>query len=161
MIIGTIYILSYTLVIPEMYRIPRLLDTNARSRVFRDKDKLLIIGRCIEIEHPGILENYLEEYGVLSVCPEAEHVNMVGFKLAGILARNRFRELTVLTVDGSLHCTQLHWMVEEVCKITGCEGIKRRHLVIYKGRVYEISLKTVKTSRYLYHVNRLIEGREA
>ncbi len=146
-----------------MYRIPKLIDVNAKSKTFRDKEKLLIIGRCIELEHPGILEEFIEsgEYGILSVCLEAEHVNMVGFKLAGILARNGFKELVVLSVDGSLHCTQLHWMVEEVCRITGCEGIKRRHLVIYKNNVYEVSSKAVKTSRYLYHVNRLINRREA
>ncbi len=141
-----------------MYRIPRLIDVNAKSRVFRGRDKLLIIGRCVELEHPEILEKYLSsnEYGVLSVCLEAEHVNMVGFKLAGIIIRNGFKELTVLTVDGSMHCTQLHWMVEEVCRITGCEDIKRRHIVIYKGREYIVSGKAVKTSRYLYHVDKLL-----
>ncbi len=142
----------------ETYKIPRLIDVNARSRIFRDKRKLLIIGRCVELEHPNILARYIEsgEYGVLSVCLEAEHVNMVGFKLAGIIARNNLEEIAVLTVDGSMHCTQLHWMVEEVFKIIKYDNIKRKHIVIYKGREYEVNEKAVKTSRYLYHVNRLL-----
>lgn len=139
-----------------MYRIPRLIDINAKSRIFRDKKKLLIIGRCVELEHPEILEKFKNEYALLSVCLEAEHVNMVGFKLAGILARGKYDEVSVLTVDGSLHCTQLHWMVEEVIKILRGNSIKRRHFVIYHGKLYEVSVKAVKTSRYLYKVHKLV-----
>ncbi|ADI31732.1 hypothetical protein [Staphylothermus hellenicus] len=139
-----------------MYRIPRLIDVNAKSRIFRDKKKLLIIGRCVELEHPEILEKFKNDYALLSVCLEAEHVNMVGFKLAGILARGKYEEVSVLTVDGSLHCTQLHWMVEEVFKILGGNSIKRRHFVIYHGKLYEVSVKAVKTSRYLYKVHKLV-----
>ncbi len=140
------------------YRIPRMIEVNAKSRAFRDKEKLLIIGRCVEMEHPRILKEFSsDEYGVLSVCLEAEHVNMVGFKLAGIIARGNYREVAVLTVDGSLHCTQLHWMVEEVFKIIGGEGINRRHYVIYRGKLYSISPTAVKTSRYLYKVEKLLE----
>ncbi|RLG89880.1 MAG: 4Fe-4S ferredoxin, partial [Thermoprotei archaeon] len=34
-----------------MYKYPRLIDVNAKSKIFRNKEKLLIIGRCLEIEH--------------------------------------------------------------------------------------------------------------
>ncbi|OYT38985.1 MAG: 4Fe-4S ferredoxin [Desulfurococcales archaeon ex4484_58] len=144
-----------------MYEIPRLIDVNAKSKLIRDKDKLLIIGRCVEIEHLGILNKYIEQgYAVLSVCLEAEHVNMVGFKLASILARNDFSEVTILTVDGSMHCTQLHWMVEEVFKIMRPASIKRKHIVIYKGRECLIDEKTVKISRFLYRIQKLLRNRE-
>lgn len=142
-----------------MYKYPRLIDVNAKSKLFRHKDKLLIIGRCLEIEHPSIIDEFIKKgYGVLSVCLEAEHVNMVGFKLAGIIARGDYKEVSVLTVDGSMHCTQLHWMLEEVFKILGRNNIIRRHFVVYKGKVYEIKTKTIKLSRYLYKINKIIEG---
>ncbi len=142
-----------------VYRIPRLIDVNAKSRLFRGKDKLLIIGRCVEVEHPWVLDEFpSNEYGILSVCLEAEHVNMAGFKLAGILARGNYKEVAVVTVDGSLHCTQLHWMVEEVFKIINREGINRRHYVIYRGKLREVSIDAVRTSRYLYKVDRMIRG---
>jgi hypothetical protein len=41
---------------------------------------------------------------------------MIGFKLAGIIARCNFEEVAVVTVDGSMHCTQLHWALEEIYK---------------------------------------------
>jgi len=142
-----------------LYKYPRLIDVNAKSKIFRNKEKLLIIGRCLEIEHPDIIEEFVKQgYGVLSVCIEAEHVNMVGFKLAGILARGDYKEVSVLTVDGSMHCTQLHWMIEEVFKILGRNNIIRRHFVIYKGKVFEVSPRSVKISRYLYKINKVING---
>ena len=141
----------------EMYKISRLIDINAKSRVFRENKKLLIIGRCVELEHHNILDEFARNgYGILSVCLEAEHVNMVGFKLAGILARGNYEEVSVLTVDGSMHCTQLHWMVEEIFKIMKSLNVARKHYVIYKGKLYEVSLEAVKTSRYLFKVNKLL-----
>jgi len=141
-----------------MYVLPRLIDINAKASVLREHKKILIISRCIEAEHKELLEEVAKEgYAVLTACPEAEHVNMLGFKLAGILARGSYEEVAVLTVDGSLHCTQLHWMLEEVCKVTG-KCASRRHMVVYKGKIYEVEAEAVKTSRFLYKVNKLIKG---
>ncbi|WP_448579686.1 4Fe-4S ferredoxin [Thermosphaera sp.] len=132
----------------------RLLDSNAKSRCLREKKKILIFSRCMEQEHPEVINNFTSEYCLLSACPEAEHVNMLGFKLAGILARGSYQEVAVLTVDGSMHCTQLHWMVEEVFKI--CKpNCQRRHLVLYEGEVKVVSTETVKKSRYLFKVEKL------
>lgn len=133
---------------------PRLLDTNAKSRVMREKKKIMIFSRCMQEEHPSVLKDFEKEYCLLSVCPEAEHVNMMGFKLVGILARGEYDELAVLTIDGSMHCTQIHWMVEEVFK-TCKPSCERRHLVYANGEVVEISQEIVKKSRFLSKINKL------
>ncbi len=141
------------------YRVPKLIDINAKSKLIRGRESLLIIGRCVEVEHPKILEKFLSRgnYAVVSVCLEEEHVNHVGLKLAGVLARCDFKEVAVLTVDGSLHCVQLHHMVEEVFKVMGIEGrVSRRHYVIEGGEVVEVSTKAVKVSRYLSRVDKLL-----
>ncbi|MCS7127720.1 MAG: hypothetical protein N3E36_00335 [Sulfolobales archaeon] len=140
-----------------MYTVPDLLEVNAKSRILRDRNKLLIIGKCIELEHPEILKEFIDSsYGVLGLCPEAIHVNMAGFKLIGILARGKYEEVSVLTVDGSMHCIQLHWMLEEVFKAMNLDGrVRRRHFVIYKGELKEVSVRDVKISRFLYKVNNL------
>ncbi len=141
------------------YTVPKLIDCNARSKVIRASDKLLIIGRCVEIEHNDALREFLKRgYTALSVCLEEEHINMVGFKLAGILRRCRdfLKEVTVLTIDGSPHCVQLHFMVEEAFKITGMEGlIRRKHYVIVKGKVIEVPKESVKIARYLSKISKL------
>lgn len=132
-----------------MYRLPRLVDINAKSVVFRDSRKLLVASRCLELERPGVIEEFKARgYAVLTVCPEAEHVNVLGFKLAGILARCKFEEVSALTVDGSLHCAQVHWMLEEVFKVTRSSSA-RKHYVVHEDEVVEIPAEVVKKARFL------------
>lgn len=142
-----------------MYRVPKLIDTNAKSVLIRDKSKLLIIGRCVEIEHPKALKDF-KDYAILSVCLEEEHMNNTGLKLAAILARGNYSEVSVLTVDGSPHCVQLHFMVEEVFKIMKLSNCRRRHFVIEKGKVIEVSLEAVRVARYLSKVQKLLGDSE-
>jgi len=137
------------------YRLPRLIDVNAKSRLIRGKDKLMIISRCIEIEHPDVLRSLEEDYALLTSCLEEEHVNQIGFKLLGILGRGSYREVSVLTIDGSMHCIQLHYLLEELFKMTKI-GIKRRHMILHKGQIIEVSTDAVKTSRFLHKVSNLI-----
>ncbi len=144
------------------HNVPKLIDCNARSRVIRSNNKILLIGRCVEVEHGDVLTPFRKSgYSILSVCLEEEHINMVGFKLAGILRRCRdfLEEVAVLTVDGSPHCVQLHFMVEEAFKVTGLEGeIRRKHFVIVKGEgVVEVPKESVKVARYLSKVSKLIK----
>jgi len=135
--------------VKALCKYPRLIDSNAKSVLIRGSRKLLVVSRCLEVEKPRVLEDFKSKgYALLTACPEAEHVNMLGFKLAGVIARGDFEEVSVLTVDGSMHCTQLHWMLEEVFKIMGLE-IARRHYVVHEGEVLEVSREVVKAARFL------------
>jgi len=132
------------------------MSTNVCSREIREKRKVLIYGSCVKEEYPEILEKFREEYVLLSVCLEKEHMNMVGFKLLGMMKRCRPEEIIVLTVDGSPHCVQLHFTIEECSKIL--EEFKERivHLVIENGKIRKISPETVKACRYLTKVERIL-----
>ena len=132
------------------------MSTNVCSREIREKRKVLIYGSCIKEEYPEILEKFREEYVLLSVCLEKEHMNMVGFKLLGMMKRCQPEEIIVLTVDGSPHCVQLHFTIEECSKIL--EEFKERivHLVIENGKIRKISPETVKICRYLTKVERIL-----
>ncbi|MCD6509546.1 MAG: 4Fe-4S ferredoxin [Thermoprotei archaeon] len=136
----------------------RLIDTNACPRDLRRKRKLLLFGRCLRDEHPEVLEKFADDYVPLSICLEAEHMNMVGFKLASMLARMPLKEIIVLTVDGSPHCVQLHMMVEEVNRIFN-NKLNTRHFVVEGGKLIEVSRDCVKTARYLSKIKRLLEAR--
>lgn len=132
---------------------PRLMDTNVRSSYLRSFDKILLHGSCVDEEALREFSGYAK----LSCCPEEEHANMIGFKLAGILARGNYSEIAVLTVDGSLHCVQLHYVVEEVCKIVR-NPPARRHFVVEEGKIREIQEDAVKISRHLLKVSRLMKS---
>ncbi len=129
-----------------------VMSTNAKGKVVREKN-ILLYGKCVEDEHPEILKNF-ENLSKLSFCPEKEHINMLFYKLMAIMSVAR--DLTVLTVDGSPHCVQMHYIVDEVLKYSE-KKFNVRHLVIKRGEVIEISQEAVKTSRYLSKVQRLLD----
>jgi hypothetical protein len=126
------------------------MDTSVRSGYLRGFRKILLYGSCL---NEDLLRGF-DDYAKLSCCLEEEHANMIGFKLAGILARGDYDEIAVLTVDGSLHCVQLHHLVEEVCRIVR-NPPKRRHMVVVDGEMREIPEDAVKISRYLSKVSKL------
>ena len=135
--------------------VQRLIDINACAKEIREKRRLLIYGKCVYDEYPEVFRKYSENRACLAVCLEAEHMNMVGFKLASIVARLSLEEIIVLTVDGSPHCVQLHFMVEEVNKIFG-RNLPVKHLVIEGGEVVEVDQRVVKTARYLTKIKKLL-----
>lgn len=144
-------------------RCGRLIDSNACPPCARSARRLVVYGRCLEQLHPDVLDAVLGGDPGFSACPEEHHVNMLGFKLAGMLARlPGVEEVVVFTVDGSMHCVQLHFMVEEVFRLLGLgeRGVVRRHLVYEAGRVVEVSERAVKAARYLSRVEKLL-GRGA
>lgn len=147
------------------YRIPSLLDLNAASRLVRGRRVLVVAGRCLEVEKPWALRE-LEQligssYAIVSVCLEAEHVNMAGFKLAGLLARVKsIEEVVVVTTDGSMHCVQLHYMVEELEKIMPGR-FRRRHFVATREGLVEVPPRAVKLSRHLARLAKLLEERRS
>ncbi len=125
-----------------------LLETNAGSKFVKGKS-ILIYGACTELEHPKILEEASKGKTKLSLCLEKEHMNMVVYKLATMLNLTKPpKDVTVLTIDGSPHCVQLHYAVEEAKKLTH-STIPVKHLVIINKRVVEVSPEKVKLSRYL------------
>ena len=85
---------------------------------------------------------------------EENMFNVVSLKIASMLTRVKLNELVVLTVDGSPHCVQLHHAVEEARKISGEANIV--HMVEHNGKVFTVSSKVVKTSRYLYKISRIL-----
>ncbi len=120
----------------------------------KEKD-LLIYGSCIENVHPQILDRLSEGKTALHICLEAEHVSLAEAKLLHIITYSKPKSVTVLTMDGSPHCVQLHFAVEQLRKAV---EIPIRHLVIEKGEVFEVSPEAVRAARHLSEVEKLLRG---
>lgn len=123
----------------------------------------MVLGRCLEAEKPWVLEELDKrlggDYAVLTACPEAEHINMVGFKLAGMLARlPSVEEVAAVTTDGSMHCIQLHYVLEELEKVMPGR-FRRRHFVATRDGLVEVSPEAVRVSRFLARVEKILRGR--
>jgi len=131
-----------------------LLSTNINHSKLRDSS-LLVYGTCVEAEAQNIFKKLSKGRLSLHVCLEKEHMDKVGFKLAIILMTSKPREITVLTIDGSPHCLQLHFTVEQAKNITNSK-VKITHYVIEHGKLIQISKDAVKTARHLSHIQKLL-----
>ncbi len=135
----------------------QLMRINVGDKRLRDKGKLLIVGSCMD-RFPEIVKEYSERDGgqaVLHVCLEETHVNQAGFKIGSIVKYSGISEITALTVDGSPHCVQLHYVIDDVKRHFAPE-IETKHFVVEKGKVHEISTNAVKRSRHLSKIQKML-----
>ncbi len=128
-----------------------LMETNAKGSLVRGRP-LILAGSCVANEHPQVLSDF-SEATILKFCPEKEHINMAFYKLMAMMSVAE--SLTVITVDGSPHCVQMHYIAEEVLRYSE-KKFPVRHYVIHDGQLVEVSAKAVKTSRYLRKIERVI-----
>ncbi|MBN2229617.1 MAG: 4Fe-4S ferredoxin [Candidatus Thorarchaeota archaeon] len=135
-----------------------LMRINVGDQRLRSKGRLLLIGSCMD-RYPDIIKEFSERDGgqaVLHVCLEETHANQAGFKIGSIVKYSGIKEVTVLTVDGSPHCVQLHYSIEDIKRHFAPE-ITTHHYVVEKGQVYEVSDKAVKHSRHLSKIQKMLE----
>jgi len=136
-----------------------LMSINVGDRRLREKGQLLLVGSCMNSRFPGIVEEYRGKDGgqaVLHVCLEEMHVNHAGFKIGSIIRYSGMNKVTVLTVDGSPHCVQLHFVVEDL-KSHFTPDIDTAHFVVEKGKVHQVSPKAVKRARHLSKLESMLK----
>ncbi len=137
-----------------MENVHELMDFNVgRAR----NKKVLLISSCIVDNYPEMVKKFLDEgYLLLKACPEKTHINMIGYKLASVISYSQLDEITVLSVDGSFHCVQLQYVVEDIRK--HFINVRTKHLVLEKGKIFEVSEQAVKISRHIHRVEKLIKN---
>jgi len=133
-----------------------LLSTSVKSKMLSGAS-LLVYSKCIEQEYPEILREFSNGRVPLGVCMELIHMNKVGFKILSIVKLSGIRELVILTVDGSPHCIQLHFIGEHIKRVLD-ERTPIMHYVIEKGKVFEISTEVIRLARHLSKCAELLGG---
>jgi hypothetical protein len=136
-----------------------LMRVNVGDQILREKGKLLLIGSCMD-RYPKIVQDFSDRNGGftgLHVCLEETHVNQAGFKIGSIIKYASITDIAVLTVDGSPHCIQLHYVVEDIKRHFAPE-IVTTHYVVEKGTVHEVSAEAVKLSRHLSKIQKQLDG---
>ena len=136
-----------------------LMRTNVGDKRLRENPNLLLIGSCMDRFPDVVKEICGKEKGqtTLHICLEETHVNQAGFKISSIVKYSDIKKVTVLTVDGSPHCVQLHYVVEDIKRHFAPE-IETAHFVFEKGKLQEISPDAVKRSRHLSRIQSMIDG---
>jgi hypothetical protein len=133
-----------------------LLRTNVGDPKLRKAGELLLVGSCMMERFPDIVEECSKRNGeaaVLHVCLEETHMNHAGYKIASMVRYAKIKRLSGLTIDGSPHCVQLHYLIEDI-KQHFTPEIETQHFVVEKGEVVEISPGSVKQSRHLSRIEK-------
>ena len=135
-----------------------LMSTNVGDKTLRDSGHLLLIGSCMQKRFPEIVERFSKMDGgkaVLHICLEETHMNQAGFKIASMVSYANLSSVTALTIDGSPHCVQLHYVIEDIKRHFRSE-ITTHHYVVEKGDILEVSPSAVKRSRHLSKIEKMI-----
>ena len=135
-----------------------LMRINVGDRRLKEKQNLLLVGSCMD-RFPDFVKEICERDGghtVLHICLEEAHMNQAGFKIGSIVKYSDIKKVTTLTVDGSPHCVQLHYAVEDIKRHFTPE-IETAHYVIERGKLFEISADAVKRSRHLSKIQKMID----
>lgn len=124
-----------------------ILKTNVRSK--KISEDVLLYGTCVSEEHPEVLRKFRQKTR-LHVCLEEVHVNKAAWKLASIVRANNVKKITALTIDGSPHCVQLHYALEDLRELFPALVVE--HYVIEKGKRINIQPDAVRKSRHLSEI---------
>lgn len=117
-------------------------------------------GSCVPIEAPRVFEEFSKGRVPLQVCLEKEHMDKVGFKLATILMASKPKEISVLTIDGSPHCVQLHLAVQQAKNMTKSK-VRVTHYIVEHDELVKVSPEAVKTARHLSQIEKLLSKRKS
>lgn len=137
-----------------------LMRINVGDKRLRNKKRLVLVGSCMD-RFPEIVKDVSareEDAFILHICLEESHVNQAGFKIGSIVKYSAIEKITVLTVDGSPHCVQLHFVAEDVKRHFAPE-VQITHYVVERGKLHQVSPRAVKTSRHLSKVEKLLKAK--
>ncbi|MFQ5977217.1 MAG: 4Fe-4S ferredoxin [Candidatus Heimdallarchaeota archaeon] len=135
----------------------QLLETNVGDSRLREAHKILLVGTCVITQTEETLELFKDRPWV-TVCLEALHVNHAGFKLVQMIQVSKIRDVAVLTKDGSPHCIQAHFLIEDIKKHF-VPDLVVNHFVIEKDFLEQVSAQAIKLARHLSQVEKMIRNR--
>jgi len=127
---------------------PNLLEQNIYDKDY--KGKFLVIGTCIPKLYPKVVRKFEREWkNLVSFCLEQFHYNQLFSKLFNIISANDVKKVGFLTVDGSPHCIQMHY-VSKFLKRGLKKDVEFEHYVIRKdGKVFQVSMEAIDNSKDL------------
>lgn len=125
---------------------PNILQQNSYSSFF--KGKFLLIGNCIENLYPDILGEFQDKWkNVISICLERDHYNQMVAKLFDILGTGNVKKVGFLTVNGSPHCVQVHFVSKYLKRGLNKEVDFEHYVINNDGKVFKVAMEAINDSR--------------
>lgn len=124
-----------------------LLETN----IYDAKGKILICGTCLQFMQPKGYKKIIQDYDdILFLCLEKDHINMAITKVCGILSTGKVSSITFASVNKSPHCTQLHYIKNEIKRVMDSAKLpEMKNIIVQDNKIYEISDECLSISKDL------------
>ncbi len=133
-----------------------LMSMSVTSRKLRGA-RILIYSKCIEEEYPKVLSDFSRDFILLGVCMEELHMDCVGFKIMSIIRFSKPEKIAILTMDGSPHCIQLHFLGEHIGRVMELSEEFIDHYVIEKGELIKVPREAIRIARHLSQCAKLLK----
>lgn len=124
-----------------------LLETN----IYDAKGKILICGTCLQFMQSKGYKKIIQDYDdILFLCLEKDHINMAITKVCGMLSTGKVSSITFASVNKSPHCTQLHYIKNEVKRVMDSAKLpEMKNIIVQDNETYEISDECLSISKDL------------
>lgn len=124
-----------------------LLERN----IYDARGNILICGTCLPRMQQEAFDKIKKEYDdILFLCLENDHINMAITKICGMISTNKVTSITFASVNKSPHCTQLHYIRNEIKRVMDNNNLpEMKNIVIDNNEIYEIDESTLKLSKDL------------
>lgn len=130
-----------------------------KSNIYDCDEKIIIVGSCLSSVQPLAFQSLQAVgYPIFDVCLEQTHINMVITKVLGMIRAKKISEIIFVSVDKSPHCTQLHYIQDEIVKL-GFET-KFSNFVAVEGKLVKISPEAISLSKNLAKLQNIQEKNE-
>lgn len=136
------------------------MDNLLERNIYDIKGNVLICGTCLPKMQPKGYKKISKDFDtILYLCLEKEHINMAITKICGMLSTNKITTLTFASVNKSPHCTQLHYMKNEIKRIMNNITLPViKNIIIENNEIYTIEDETLSLSKDLIKLSKISDN---
>ena len=130
-----------------------LLERN----IYDVKGKVLICGTCLPRMQVNGYKELVKEYDdILFLCLEKEHINMAITKICGMLSTGNVDKITFASVNKSPHCTQLHYIKNEILRVMDKDKLpEMNNVIISDNKIHYIDDSVLSLSKDLVRLKEI------
>lgn len=118
------------------------------SNIYDVNETIIIMGSCLKCVQPLGFERLKEmSENIYEICLEETHINMAITKIGGMLRTGIVKNIIFASVDRSPHCTQLHYIQDELVKMMDIRHINISNYVVVDNELIKLSPKIISLSK--------------
>ena len=128
-----------------------------RSNIYDVDETIIVVGSCLKRMQPigyAKLEKISDR--IYEVCLEETHINMAITKVGGMLRTKKIKKVVFASVDRSPHCTQLHYIQEELNKMMDLKNIEIENYVVENNELIRVNEKAISLSKNLKKLSEIV-----